>query len=164
MLPPSLFNERHRRLYALVRGNWFKLFLAGLFMLLMAAADQDKFEKVLDSFFRRTLFHMQAWAETDVPVLIQHDDFVWSEGAFMHPDIYREVIIPRLNEKDLVEVPAHVKKDLTFLAVEHMDEVLSHTLVRGDEQTLFRNDDFSLESVSAKGKHQIPLLNQSAGS
>jgi ATP-dependent Lon protease len=39
-----------------------------------------------------------------------------------------EVIIPRLNEKDLVEVPAEVKKDLTFLPVEHMDEVLGYAL------------------------------------
>jgi subfamily B ATP-binding cassette protein MsbA len=35
----SLFSERHRQLYALVRGNWFKLLLAMLFMLLMAGAN-----------------------------------------------------------------------------------------------------------------------------
>jgi len=55
-------------------------------------------EKVWDSFFRRTLFHMQAWAQTSVDVVIQHDDFVWTEGAFMHPEVYREVIIPRYAE------------------------------------------------------------------
>jgi len=52
-------------------------------------------EPVLDSFFRRTLFHMECWAATDVEAIIQHDDFVWSEGAFMNPEIYRKVIIPR---------------------------------------------------------------------
>jgi ATP-binding cassette, subfamily B, bacterial MsbA len=39
LLAKSLFSERHRRLYALVRGNWFKLLLAMLFMLLMAGAN-----------------------------------------------------------------------------------------------------------------------------
>ncbi|MBI3986321.1 MAG: hypothetical protein HY343_05350, partial [Lentisphaerae bacterium] len=57
-----------------------------------------KMEKVFDSFFRRTLFHMRAWAKTSVEVVIQHDDFVWTAGAFMHPDIYRKVIIPRYAE------------------------------------------------------------------
>lgn len=63
--------------------------------LLEAAADQDKFEKVLDSFYRLTLHHAKAWAQTSAPVYINHDDFVWTEGAFLHPDYYRRVIIPR---------------------------------------------------------------------
>jgi hypothetical protein len=67
-------------------------------MLLMAASEPDKMEKVFDSFFRRTLFHMEAWAQTSVEAVIQHDDFVWTSGAFMHPDIYRSVIIPRYAE------------------------------------------------------------------
>ena len=67
-------------------------------MLLMASSDPVKMEKVWDSFFRRTLFHMKAWSKTSAEVLIQHDDFVWTAGAFMSPDIYREVIIPRYAE------------------------------------------------------------------
>lgn len=64
-------------------------------MLLIAAADSAQMEKVFDSFFRRTLFYMQAWAKTSAEVIIQHDDFVWTRGPFMRPDIYRKVIIPR---------------------------------------------------------------------
>ena len=67
-------------------------------MLLEAAADQDQFERVLDSFFRLTLHHNLAWAQTDAPVFIQHDDMVWTAGAFMHPDFYRRVIFPRYRE------------------------------------------------------------------
>jgi uroporphyrinogen-III decarboxylase len=67
-------------------------------MLLIAASDTVKMEKVFDSFYRRTLYHMKAWAKTSAPVIIQHDDFVWTAGAFMRPDIYREVIIPRYAE------------------------------------------------------------------
>jgi len=64
-------------------------------MLLEAAADRDRFAKVLDSFFRHSLHHYKAWAQTSCEAFISHDDFVWSQGAFMHPDIYRQVIIPR---------------------------------------------------------------------
>ena len=64
-------------------------------LLLEAAAEQDKFEKVLDSFFRLTMHYVQAYAKTSAPVFIQHDDMVWSAGPFMSPDFYRRVIFPR---------------------------------------------------------------------
>ena len=41
----------------------------------------------------------------------------------------REVVIPKKNEKDLVELPPKVKKSLTFHAVEEMDEVLRLALL-----------------------------------
>jgi len=88
----------------LTTGGYYKTLVSGAIasfgwdMLLMAAAEPDKMEKVFDSFFKRTLFHMQAWARTSAEVVIQHDDFVWTSGAFMNPDIYRSVIIPRYAE------------------------------------------------------------------
>jgi hypothetical protein len=67
-------------------------------MLLEAAAEPDKMERVWDGFFRRTKFHMDAWAQTSAEAIIQHDDFVWTAGAFMRPEIYRAHIIPRYAE------------------------------------------------------------------
>jgi hypothetical protein len=67
-------------------------------MLLLAASEPARLEPVLDSFFRRTMFFMKAWAKTSVEVVIQHDDFVWTSGAFMSPDVYRKIIIPRYAE------------------------------------------------------------------
>jgi len=67
-------------------------------MLLAAAADRERFERVLDSFFRLSLHHFKAWARTNVEVFICHDDMVWSEGAFMDPAFYRSVIFPRYAE------------------------------------------------------------------
>jgi hypothetical protein len=84
----------------LTTGGYYKTIVSGAIqsfgweMFLEAAADPAKMEPVFHSFFRRSLFHMRAWAETSAPVVIQHDDFVWSAGAFMHPDIYRRAIIP----------------------------------------------------------------------
>lgn len=87
-----------------VPGGYYKTIVSGAIqafgwdMLLQAAADQRRFEKVLDSFFRLTLHHVKAWAKTSIKVFICHDDMVWSEGAFMHPDFYRRVIFPRYRE------------------------------------------------------------------
>jgi len=40
----------------------------------------------------------------------------------------KTVIIPKENEKDLVEIPNNVKKKIRFVFVEHMDEVLKEAL------------------------------------
>lgn len=88
----------------LATGGYYRTIVSGAIesfgwdMLLLGASEPDKMEKVFDSFFRRTLFHMQAWAKTSVEAIMQHDDFVWTAGPFMHPDIYRKVIIPRYAE------------------------------------------------------------------
>lgn len=88
----------------LCTGGYYKTIVSGAIqafgwdMLLEAAAERDKMEVVFDGFFRRTKFHMEAWAQTSVEAIIQHDDFVWTAGAFMRPEIYREVIIPRYAE------------------------------------------------------------------
>jgi uroporphyrinogen decarboxylase len=88
----------------LVTGGYYKTIISGAIqafgweMLLIAAADRARMEPVFDSFFRFTRFHMEAWARTSAEVIIQHDDFVWTAGAFMHPDLYRRMLIPRYAE------------------------------------------------------------------
>lgn len=97
-------HARRTRPAQLTTGGYYKTIISGAIqafgweMLLEAAADTQRMERVLDSFFRRTLFHMEAWARTSAEAIIQHDDFVWTSGAFMHPDIYRQIIIPRFAE------------------------------------------------------------------
>jgi ATP-dependent Lon protease len=39
------------------------------------------------------------------------------------------VIVPKLNRRDLAEIPEAIKKDLSFHFVEHMDEVLGVALL-----------------------------------
>lgn len=85
----------------LTTGGYYKSIVSGTIaafgweMLLLGASEPAKMEKVFDSFFRFTLFHMEAWAKTSAEVIIQHDDFVWTSGMFLHPDFYKNVIIPR---------------------------------------------------------------------
>jgi len=84
----------------LVTGGYYKSIVSGAShafgwdMFLMAAADEEKFSKVLESFGELTLHHVKAWAETSIDVFIQHDDMVWTEGPFMRPDFYKKAIFP----------------------------------------------------------------------
>jgi ATP-dependent Lon protease len=45
----------------------------------------------------------------------------------------KTVFIPKENEKDLAEIPDNVKKGLELIPVAHVDEVISHALVRKPE-------------------------------
>lgn len=82
-------------------GGYYKTIVSGAIeafgweMLLQAAAYRDRFAKVLDSFYRLTLHHVRAWAQTPIEAFMCHDDMVWSQGPFMHPGFYRAEIFPR---------------------------------------------------------------------
>ncbi|MDE1907371.1 MAG: endopeptidase La, partial [Rhodospirillales bacterium] len=43
------------------------------------------------------------------------------------------VVIPKDNEKDLIEIPDNVKKNLAIFPVSHVDEVIAHALARAPE-------------------------------
>jgi len=45
----------------------------------------------------------------------------------------KKVILPKENKRDMDEIPNNVKRSLEFILVSHMDEVLKHALVNGDE-------------------------------
>ncbi|HOS70210.1 MAG TPA: endopeptidase La [Bacillota bacterium] len=45
----------------------------------------------------------------------------------------KKVILPYENEKDIEEIPDTVKKNMTFVLVSDMDEVLSHALIRNEK-------------------------------
>ena len=63
-------------------GGYYRTMVSGAIetfgweMLLLAAADLDRFDKVLDSFFRLTMHHVKAWARTSIECFICHDDMV----------------------------------------------------------------------------------------
>ena len=85
-------------------GGYYKSVISGAIqvfgwdMLLVAAADERKFARVLERFGAYSLHHARAWAETSIDVYIQHDDIVWSAGPFIRPGFYREVIFPIYRE------------------------------------------------------------------
>jgi len=48
----------------------------------------------------------------------------------------KNIIIPKDNLKDLEEIPESVKKEIKFIPVEHMDEVLQHSLLEKKEDEI----------------------------
>ncbi|MDX1775499.1 MAG: endopeptidase La [Desulfobulbales bacterium] len=69
----------------------------------------------------------------------------------------KHVLIPKENERNLIEVPKRVLKLLKIDLVEHMDEVLQKALVIKEGNTLFT--DVPIESVSADitaSVHNVP--------
>jgi hypothetical protein len=96
--------EQTRHPNQVYTGGYYKTIVSGLIdafgwdMLLEAAADRRRMDRVIESFFQQTLHHVKAWAKTSIDVFIQHDDMVWSSGAFMQPEFYRSAIFPRYRQ------------------------------------------------------------------
>jgi hypothetical protein len=122
-------------------GGYYKTIVSGAIqafgwdMLLMAASDKERFEKVLDSFYRLTMHYVQAQAQTSIEVFIQHDDMVWTEGAFLHPDFYRSVIFPRY--KKLWEVLRDAGKIVLFCSDGNFTEFVDDIAAAGANGFIF---------------------------
>ncbi|MHB9024036.1 MAG: uroporphyrinogen decarboxylase family protein [Armatimonadota bacterium] len=89
-----------------VSGGYYKTIVSGAIeafgwekLLEAAGDDPERFgEDVLGSIFELSLHHYKAWAETSIEFFMCHDDMVWTEGPFIHPDFYRKYIFPRFRE------------------------------------------------------------------
>ena len=57
------------------------------------------------------------------------------------------VLIPKENEKDLKEIPTQVKRAMTIIPVEHMDEVLTHALSMEDVQGFLQEGDHVIDAI-----------------
>lgn len=63
-------------------------------LLLTAGVDPKGFGALADRYAKWIGRHFEALANSKAPVVMVHDDIVWSEGPFIHPDWYREFIFP----------------------------------------------------------------------
>ena len=122
-------------------GGYYKTIVSGMIqtfgweLLLEAAADRRRFERVIDGFFRLSLHHYQAQAETSIEAFICHDDMVWSQGPFMHPDFYRAAIFPRY--KKLWEPLRAAGKILLFCSDATFTEFLPDLAAAGADGFIF---------------------------
>ena len=64
--------------------------------MLLAAAGTDPaaFGDVMTRYADWISQYFQALADCDSPVVMIHDDIVWTSGAFIHPDWYRKYLFP----------------------------------------------------------------------
>ena len=59
----------------------------------------------------------------------------------------KKILIPKENEKDLKDIPSTVLKEVEIVLVKHMDEVLPHSLILNEGDTLFRENDMSFDMM-----------------
>ena len=122
-------------------GGYYKTVVSGAIqafgwdMFLSAAANRERFAKVLQGFAELTLHHAKAWAKTSIEVYIQHDDMVWSEGAFMHPDFYRKAIFPHY--KRMWDVLHDAGKIVLFCSDANFTEFVDDIALAGADGFIF---------------------------
>ncbi len=81
-------------------------------LLVGAGADPEKFGEVTNRYASWIQQYFDALAEADVPVVMVHDDIVWTQGPFLHPDWYRKYVFP--NYKKLLAPLIESKKKIMF--------------------------------------------------
>ena len=59
----------------------------------------------------------------------------------------KKIILPKENEKDLKDIPESIAKQLSFILVEHMDEVLTHALILEPGTRLFNGNDLTFDII-----------------
>ena len=63
-------------------------------LLLAAGTDPERFGELGLRYASWMQQYFDALGDADVPVVMVHDDIVWTEGAFIHPDWYRKYVFP----------------------------------------------------------------------
>lgn len=63
-------------------------------LLLAAGVDPKAFGEVTNRYASWVQQYFDALADADVPVVMVHDDIVWTSGAFLHPEWYRKYVFP----------------------------------------------------------------------
>jgi hypothetical protein len=63
-------------------------------LLLAAGTDASAFGEVANRYAEWVRQYFEALAAADVPVVMVHDDIVWTSGAFLRPDWYRQYVFP----------------------------------------------------------------------
>lgn len=97
--------------------------LFGWDMLLLAAGvDSVKFGEVTNRYSEWVGQYFTAIAQSDVPIVMIHDDLVWSAGPFIHPDWYRKYVFPNI-KKNIAQIKEAGKK-VIFTCDGNFDEFI----------------------------------------
>ena len=63
-------------------------------MLMAMGTDAEKFGRLTNRYAQWVQQYFDALAQSNVPVVMVHDDIAWTSGPFAHPDWYREFVFP----------------------------------------------------------------------
>jgi ATP-dependent Lon protease len=69
----------------------------------------------------------------------------------------KKIILPKENEKDIKDIPETIAKQLVFVLVDHMDEVLSHALILAPGTRLFNGNDLTLDIIGRQSQEILHI-------
>ncbi|HUS59565.1 MAG TPA: uroporphyrinogen decarboxylase family protein [Planctomycetota bacterium] len=122
-----------------------------------AAEDEERFDKILDGYFKIIMAYTQAWAKTDIEVFLTHDDIVWTAGPVFRPQWYRDHVFPRY--KKYWEVMRNAGKTVLFCSDGNFDEFVDDLAAAGTQGFIFEPLT-SLENIVRKyGKTHVIMGN-----
>ena len=99
-------------------------------MLLMAAGiDLEGFGQVADRYANWALPFFEALAASKAPVVMVHDDIVWTEGAIFRPDWYRKFVFP--NHRKLLSPLRDAGKKIAFTSDGNYSEFIDDIVAAG---------------------------------
>jgi uroporphyrinogen-III decarboxylase len=67
-------------------------------LLLAAGTDPKRFGGLTNRYCEWFQQYMDALADADIPLVMIHDDMVWTAGPFIHPDWYRKYVFPNFKK------------------------------------------------------------------
>lgn len=67
-------------------------------LLMSIAVDEERFGKFIDQYVEWVTPFFKGLAECESPVIMSHDDLVWTSGPVTHPEWYRTYIFPHLRK------------------------------------------------------------------
>lgn len=67
----------------------------------------------------------------------------------------KRVILPKENEKDLKDIPSIISRQMEFIMVEHMDEVLTHALILEAGTHLFNGNDLCFDIIPQQSQDTV---------
>lgn len=89
-------------------------------LLLAAGMDENAFGQMTNRYANWIGQYFKALANSNVPIVMVHDDLVWAAGPFIHPDWYRKYIFPNI-KKNLIPL-REANKKIMFTSDGNFDE------------------------------------------
>jgi len=93
----SAYPARMSGVYISMFSGLIEIYGFEMLLLLMGMYPKE-FGKVIDGYYQWVRQFFEAYARTDIPVMMVHDDLCWTEGPVTHPEWYRQYIFPYLKQ------------------------------------------------------------------
>ena len=125
--------------YPIMTFGW-ELFLTA------AAAEPDRFQRVLEGFARVSRRNIEKWAAAAPPLIMIHDDVALERGLVFRPDWYRQRLFP-LYEELLEPILSHPEIKVAFVSDGDYTPLLDDLVAIGFDGFLI-NDNMDLGGIA----------------